>query len=102
MQKFLFGNLMLYWIRVLSPTTHNGKDKRIEIGLFVFFIFLEKNWPTVSSLDVIYSAKLMHTILIWIPFSGKMNLTLFCFIMHSKLIAVLRWYSIEIQKIVHF
>lgn len=54
MQKFLFGNLILHWIKVLSPTTHNGKDKRIEIGLF-FFIFLEKNLPTVSSLDVIYS-----------------------------------------------
>ena len=54
MQKFLFRNLILHWIKFLSPTTHNGKDeKQLKLA---FFFFLEKNWPTVSSLDVIYSA----------------------------------------------
>ena len=56
MQKFLFRNLILHWIKFLSPTTHNGKDgKQLKLASF-FLFFFEKNWPTVSSLDVIYSA----------------------------------------------
>ena len=57
MQKFLFGNLILRWIKFLPPTTHNGKDgKEFKLAFFFFFILLEKNWPTVSSLDIIHSA----------------------------------------------